>query len=33
MGMDVGIDLYKMMDLAENVVGPLIPGSQEIRKR
>jgi len=32
MGMDVGIDLYKMMDLAENVVGPLIPGSQEIRK-
>lgn len=32
MGMDVGIDLYKMMDLAENVVGPLIPGSQEIKK-
>jgi len=32
MGIDVGIDLYKMMDLAEDVVGPLIPGSQEIRK-
>ncbi len=32
MGIDVGIDLYKMMDLAEEVVGPLIPGSQEIRK-
>ena len=32
MGMDVGIDLYKMMDLAEDVVGPLIPGSQEIGK-
>lgn len=32
MGMDVGIDLYKMMDLAEDVVGPLIPGSQEIKK-
>lgn len=32
MGIDVGIDLYKMMDLAEDIVGPLIPGSQEIRK-
>ena len=32
MGMDVGIDLYKMMDLAEDVVGPLIPDAQEIRK-
>lgn len=32
MGIDVGIDLYKMMDLAEEIVGPLIPGSQEIRK-
>lgn len=32
MGMDVGIDLYKMMDLAENIVGPLIPGTQEIKK-
>lgn len=32
MGMDTGIDLYKMMDLAEDIVSPLIPGSQEIRK-
>lgn len=32
MGYDVGIDLYKMMDLAEDVVGPIIPGSQEIKK-
>ncbi|MDQ0245201.1 4-hydroxy 2-oxovalerate aldolase [Bacillus fengqiuensis] len=32
MGVDVGIDLYKMMDLAEDVVGPILPGSQEIRK-
>ena len=32
MGIDVGIDLYKMMDVAENLVGPIIPGSQEIRK-
>src|SRR5699024_6017254 len=29
---DVGIDLYKMMDLAEDVVGPLIQGTQEITK-
>jgi len=32
MRIDVGIDLYKMMDVAENIVGPLLPGSQEIRK-
>lgn len=32
MGIDVGIDLYKMMDVAENIVGPLLPGSQDIRK-
>ncbi|WP_301109333.1 4-hydroxy-2-oxovalerate aldolase [Sporosarcina sp.] len=32
MGMDVGIDLYKMMDLAEDIVGPLIPDTQEIKK-
>ncbi|KRF67259.1 4-hydroxy-2-oxovalerate aldolase [Bacillus sp. Soil768D1] len=32
MGIDVGIDLYKMMDVAEDIVGPIIPGSQEIRK-
>ncbi len=31
-GYDVGIDLYKMMDLAEEVVGPIIPSSQEIKK-
>ena len=32
MGIDLGIDLYKMMDLAEDIVRPSIPGSQEIRK-
>lgn len=32
MGIDIGIDLYKLMDVAEEIVGPLIPGSQEIRK-
>ena len=32
LGYDVGIDLYKMMDLAEDVVGPLIQGTQEITK-
>ena len=32
MGINVGIDLFKMMDLAEDIVGPIIPGSQEIRK-
>jgi 4-hydroxy 2-oxovalerate aldolase len=32
MGMDTGIDLYKMMDLAEDVIGPMLPSSQEIKK-
>jgi 4-hydroxy 2-oxovalerate aldolase len=32
MGMDVGIDIYKMMDLAENTVGPMIPRAQEINR-
>jgi 4-hydroxy 2-oxovalerate aldolase len=32
MGIETGIDLYKMMDLAEDVIGPMLPGSQEIRK-
>ncbi|WP_078592614.1 4-hydroxy-2-oxovalerate aldolase [Evansella clarkii] len=32
MGYDLGIDIYKMMDLAEDVVGPLLQGSQEIKK-
>lgn len=32
LGIDVGIDLYKIMDLAEEVVGPILSGSQEIRK-
>jgi 4-hydroxy 2-oxovalerate aldolase len=32
MGTRTGIDLYKMMDLAEDVIGPMLPGSQEIRK-
>jgi len=32
MGIDVGIDLYKMMDAAENIIGPLLPRPQEINK-
>ncbi|MED4208317.1 4-hydroxy-2-oxovalerate aldolase [Priestia megaterium] len=32
LGIDVGINLYKIMDLAEEEVGPILPGSQEIRK-
>lgn len=32
LGIHVGIDLYKMMDLAEGIVAPLLPGSQEINK-
>lgn len=32
LGIDVGIDLYKMMDLAEDIVGPLLPRPQEINK-
>jgi len=32
LGMDVGIDIYKMMDLAEDIVAPLIQGTQEITK-
>ncbi|MGN7399579.1 4-hydroxy-2-oxovalerate aldolase [Cytobacillus praedii] len=32
MEIDIGIDLYRLMDVAEDIVGPLIPGSQEIRK-
>ncbi|MFD4820207.1 4-hydroxy-2-oxovalerate aldolase [Peribacillus butanolivorans] len=32
MGIQVGIDLYKMMDVAEDVVGPLLPRAQEINK-
>jgi 4-hydroxy 2-oxovalerate aldolase len=32
MGLDVGIDIYKMMDLAENTVGQLIPKPQEINR-
>ncbi|BAU28278.1 4-hydroxy 2-oxovalerate aldolase [Aneurinibacillus soli] len=32
LGVDTGVDLYKMMDLAEDVVGPILPRSQEIRK-
>ncbi|MCR8644502.1 4-hydroxy-2-oxovalerate aldolase [Paenibacillus sp. N1-5-1-14] len=32
MGMNVGVDLYKMMDIAEDIVGPILPQSQEIRK-
>jgi 4-hydroxy 2-oxovalerate aldolase len=32
MGVHLGIDIYKMMDVAENVVGPLLPRAQEINK-
>lgn len=32
LGLNPGIDLYKMMDLAENIVGPLLPRPQEIGK-
>ncbi|AMA73454.1 4-hydroxy-2-oxovalerate aldolase [Aneurinibacillus thermoaerophilus] len=32
MGIDVGIDLYKTMDVAENIVGPMLPRPQEINK-
>ncbi|QTC43172.1 4-hydroxy-2-oxovalerate aldolase [Bacillus sp. V3] len=32
MELDLGIDIYKMMDLAENTVGPLIPKPQEINR-
>lgn len=31
MGLDIGIDLYKMMDLAEHIVGPILQRPQEIR--
>ncbi|MBS8263989.1 4-hydroxy-2-oxovalerate aldolase [Mesobacillus boroniphilus] len=32
MGVNLGIDIYKMMDLAENTVGPMIPRPQEINR-
>ncbi|WP_134704253.1 4-hydroxy-2-oxovalerate aldolase [Ammoniphilus sp. YIM 78166] len=32
MGLQVGIDLYQMMDVAEDIVGPMLPRSQEINK-
>lgn len=32
MGINMGIDLYKMMDLAEDIVAPILPVAQEIRK-
>lgn len=32
MGYDLGIDIYKMMDLAENIVAPIQQRSQEINK-
>lgn len=31
LNVDIGIDLFKMMDLAEKIVGPILPESQEIR--
>ncbi|WP_062237441.1 4-hydroxy-2-oxovalerate aldolase [Fictibacillus sp. FJAT-27399] len=32
LGLDVGIDLYKMQDLAEDIVAPMLPRPQEISK-
>lgn len=32
MGLHVGIDLYKMMDVAEEIVAPIMPNSQEIQR-
>ncbi|SFD37692.1 4-hydroxy 2-oxovalerate aldolase [Bacillus sp. OV194] len=32
LGLDVGIDLYKMQDLAEEIVAPMLPRPQEISK-
>ncbi|PGK52190.1 4-hydroxy-2-oxovalerate aldolase [Priestia megaterium] len=32
LGIKTGVDLYKMMDLAENIVSPILPVPQEITK-
>ncbi|MEC1155743.1 4-hydroxy-2-oxovalerate aldolase [Cytobacillus horneckiae] len=32
MGIETGVDLYKMMDLAEDVIAPMLPVPQEITK-
>ncbi|OXM86965.1 4-hydroxy-2-oxovalerate aldolase [Paenibacillus rigui] len=32
MGIPTGIDLYKMMDLAEDIVAPILPTPQEIKR-
>lgn len=32
MGIETGIDFYKMMDIAENIIAPILPGTQEITK-
>jgi len=32
MGIDTGIDLYRMMDLAENIIASILPRTQEITK-
>ena len=32
LGIKTGVDLYKMMDLAENIVAPILPVAQEITK-
>ncbi|MFC0557630.1 4-hydroxy-2-oxovalerate aldolase [Halalkalibacter alkalisediminis] len=32
MGLNSGVDLYKMMDLAENIVAPILPQPQEITR-
>ena len=32
LGIKTGVDLYKMMDLAEDIVAPLLPVAQEITK-
>lgn len=32
MGRDTGVDLYKIMDIAEDIVGPMLPRAQEITR-
>ena len=31
-GIDTGVDLYKVMDIAEDIVGPMLPRAQEITR-
>lgn len=32
LGIQTGIDLYKMMDIAEEIVAPILPQPQEINR-